>query len=155
MACERVKSSGIQAELTNASAASSMYGAGNPIMNQVLYVESERMQEAIKLLSEVAGKPDELTPAEDASTLSSPTYDGFYRSDWNSRERAAETAYRAAIIGWFVPFVSWYGLWKLGAVVFSTLPLNGQARKRVMIASAVVLVPALAWVGLAVMLALT
>ncbi len=155
MACERVRAAGIEAELTNASAASSMYGAGNPIMDQVLYVEAVRMQEAIKLLSTVGEESPEFEILDDTPVAAMPTYDGFYRSDWNSRERDAETAYRAAIIGWFVPLVSWYGLWKLTKVVFSGLPLNGQARRHAAIAGVAALIPAVGWGGLLVAIALT
>ncbi|MFA6962759.1 MAG: DUF2007 domain-containing protein [Opitutaceae bacterium] len=155
MACERLCAAGIEAELTNTSAASSMYGAGNPIMNQVLLVEIERIEEARKLLAEAATAPDGLISTEEARVSAAQAYDGFYRTDWNARERAAETAYRASVIGWLVPGVSWYALWKLGEVAVSSLPLNGQARRHATIAVLMAALPALAWVGLLVVIAVT
>jgi len=142
----RLQASGIQAELTNASAASSMYGAGNPITDQVLYVEVGRIREALALLAETDVESND--PALEGESSESPAYDGFYQSDWNRRERAAETAYRASIVGWLVPGVSWYALWKLAEVVFSDLPLSGKPRGHAIVAGVAALLPALGWLAL-------
>jgi len=141
MACEFLKAQGIRAEVADGTSMS-VFGAGNPLTAQMLVVDRAQSAEARALLAGYA-KSQSGQASTEGDKIPSKRFDGYYEASWNERERAAESAFRAAVIGWFVPFVSWWAAWKLMQVVSLKMPLNVRCSKRAKIAAAIMSVPAL------------
>lgn len=152
MACEFLKSNGITAAIAD-STGLNVLSAANPLTNLGLIVETAQVAEARKLLAGYVGQSE----GGDLSTGVVPVkrFDGYYEAAWNERERAAESAYRAAVIGWFVPLVSWYAAWQLLRVFVLSLPLNACCARRAWIAAALMVVPAGAYFAIATMIILS
>ena len=150
MICDFLRSNGINAAIADSTGMNALGGA-NPMANLVIVVEREQVAEARKLLAGYAAQSADGNQSTDV--VSAERFDGYFETDWNDRERAVETAYRAAIIGWFVPFVSWYALWQL-LRVFSLggQRLDARSAKRAWIAAAMMIVPASAYLVVALVI---
>lgn len=138
MACEYLRSHGVVTEVTGGTSAS-VFGAGHPLTAQILAVDAAQFATAQSLLAGYTAPVRALGGAP----VEGKRYDGYYDSTWNERERAAESAYRAAVIGWFVPLVSWWAVWQLLRVAGLSLPLNAHCARRAKVAAAVMAVPAM------------
>jgi len=149
MICDFLKSNGLNAAIADSTGMNALGGA-NPMSNLVLLVDREQVAEARKLLAGYAAQSADGNQSIDVAPAE--RFDGYFETDWNDRERAVESAYRAAIVGWFVPFVSWYALWQLLRVFTLNQPLNARSARRAWIAAAVMGFPASAYLVVALVI---
>lgn len=140
MVCEYLRSHGIRSEIGGGTNVN-VFGAGHSLTAQMLLVDAEQVAAARTLLAGYAGAGDAGVPAEEPAGPAK-RFDGYFESDWNERERAVESAYRASVIGWFVPFVSWWGLWEMMRVLALNLPLRPERARRAKLAGAIMAGPA-------------
>ena len=154
IACAFLRAEGFGAEVANQAMQTAVLGAGNPLVRIELQVPAAQAEAARARLREQRAT-EAGAAAEEASAASCVRTVGMDRSDWNEREKLAERAYRASVLGPFipVPFVAWYGLWCTVRALAATEPMRESQRRRLVVAAICSSLFSLLWVALLLVLA--